>query len=183
MRNGRRPRWPRPAMPPTGKTSPLPSWWSDSCSPDPRQRKARASVVRRSTRAHFQPSKEGGSRNYMPQAPRPPSTRWEDLRSVVAIVGDSMDKVDEAELLAAASAGQILDCSDGDNRRPVDAALVRRCCHRLKDQIDPRGVQLRNATVAGVLDLADLDVPFPLRFDDCDFDSPVRAEGARIQEL
>jgi len=94
-----------------------------------------------------------------------------------------MDKVGEAELLAAASAGQILDCGDGDNRRPVDAALVRRCCHQLKDQIDPRGVQLRNATIAGILDLADLDVPFPLRFDDCEFDSPVRAEGARFQEL
>ena len=39
-------------------------------------------------------------------------------------------------------------------RRPVDAALLRRCCLELKDQIDPRGLRLRHATVTGPLDLA-----------------------------
>ncbi len=43
---------------PTGRTWPPPSQSSASRSPDPRQRKARAPVVRRSTRAHFQISKE-----------------------------------------------------------------------------------------------------------------------------
>jgi len=40
-----------------------------------------------------------------------------------------MDQVGEAELLAAAAAGHVLVCGDGDTRRSVDAALLRRCCH------------------------------------------------------
>jgi hypothetical protein len=94
-----------------------------------------------------------------------------------------MDKVGEAGLLAAASTGQILDCGDAGNRRPVDAALLRRCGLDLKDRIDPRGLRLRKAAIVGSLDLAGLEVPFPLRFDDCEFDSPVMAEGAQLQEL
>ena len=94
-----------------------------------------------------------------------------------------MEKVGEAELLAAASAGQELDCADGAGRRPVAAELLRRCCHQLKDQIDPRGLRLRRASIAGSLDLAGLDVPFPVRFDDCDFDAPLVAEGAHLREL
>ena len=94
-----------------------------------------------------------------------------------------MDKIGEAELLAAASAGQSLECSDGSARRPVDAGLLRRCCHRLKDQIDPRGIRLQNAAIEGTLDLAGLDVRFPLRFEGCEFDSPPMIEGAQLYEL
>ena len=94
-----------------------------------------------------------------------------------------MDEVGEAELLAAASAGQIAECGADGNRRPVQAELLRRCCHRLKDQIDPRGLRLRSAAIVGSLDLASMDVRFPVRFDDCDFDSPLVAEGAQLQEL
>ncbi len=94
-----------------------------------------------------------------------------------------MDQVGEAELLAAAAAGQVLVCGDGGTRRPVDAALVRRCCRQLRDQVDPRGVRLRGAAVTGPLDLAGLDVPFPLRFDGCSFTAPVTVEGAQLGEL
>ena len=94
-----------------------------------------------------------------------------------------MDDVGEAELLGEGSEGRLLDCGDGGRRRPVDAALLRRCCHELKDRIDPHGIRLRNATIVGSLDLAGLDVPFPLRFDGCEFDSPVMVEGARLYEL
>jgi hypothetical protein len=94
-----------------------------------------------------------------------------------------MDKICEADLLAAASTGQVADCGDNGNRRPVDAELLRRCCHQLKDQIDPRGLRLRSAVIVGGLDLAGLDVPFPVRFDGCVFESPVIAEGAQLQEL
>jgi len=74
---------------------PLMAWWAVkelaaafsvekfwlSC---PRQRKARASVVRRSTRAHFQPSKESGNNQSTWQAtlqpinfgPADPPTTW-----------------------------------------------------------------------------------------------------------
>jgi hypothetical protein len=94
-----------------------------------------------------------------------------------------MHEVGEAEFLEAAGSGHILDCGDGGTHRPLDAALVRRCCHELKGRIDPRGIRLRNAKIVGSLDLAGLDIPFPLRFEKCEFDSPLLAEGARLHEL
>jgi hypothetical protein len=94
-----------------------------------------------------------------------------------------MDQVGEAELLAAATAGQILACGDGTARRRVSADLLRRCCRELRYQVDPRGVRLRGAEVTGRLDLAGLDVPFPLRFEGCSFTSPVTVEGAQLAEL
>jgi hypothetical protein len=95
-----------------------------------------------------------------------------------------MDMVTEAEFLAAASAGHAVECGDSNStRRPVEAALLRRCCHELKDRIDPRGIRLQDAAIVGSLDLAGLDVPFPLRFDGCEFGSPLVAEGAQLYEL
>ncbi len=94
-----------------------------------------------------------------------------------------MDQVGEAELLAAATAGQVLVCGNGRARRSVSADLLRRCCRELRDQVDPRGVRLHGAEVTGRLDLAGLDVPFPLRFDGCSFTSPVTVEGAQLGEL
>src|SRR5215469_5099303 len=99
-------------------------------------------------------------------------------------MGASMDMVTEAEFLAAASAGHAVECGDGDSaRRPVEAALLRRCCLRLKDRIDPRGIRLQDAAIIGSLDLAGIDVPFPLRFDGCEFSSPLVVEGAQLYEL
>lgn len=77
--------------------------------------------------------------------------------------------VTEAEILAASAAGRVLDCWDGGVRRVVDAALLRRCCHEKKDQVDPRGISLRGGAIAGSLDLTGLDVRFPLRLEDCEF--------------
>jgi hypothetical protein len=94
-----------------------------------------------------------------------------------------MDQVGEAELLAAATAGQVLVCGDGRVRRSISADLLRRCCRELRYQVDPRGVRLRGAEVTGSLDLAGLDVPFPLRFDGCSFASLVTVEGAQLAEL
>jgi hypothetical protein len=94
-----------------------------------------------------------------------------------------MDQVGEAELLAAATAGQVLVCGDGAARRCVSADLLRRCCRELRYQVDPRGVRLRGAEVTGRLDLAGLDVPFPLRFEGCSFTSLVTVEGAQLAEL
>jgi hypothetical protein len=115
-------------------------------------------------------------------------------------------EVGEAELLAAGRQGRMLDCAlvparppgtpdpppasaapdrspAAVGRRPVEAALLRRCCLELKDQIDPRGLRLRHATVTGSLDLAGLEVPYPLRFEDCEFDAAVVVAGAQLQEL
>jgi hypothetical protein len=94
-----------------------------------------------------------------------------------------MDEVGEAELLAAAGAGRALVCGDGSASRRVDAALLRRCCHELRDQIDPRGVWLQHAAITGSVDLSGLEVPFPLRFEGCHFDAPLLAEGARLSGL
>ena len=94
-----------------------------------------------------------------------------------------MDQVGEAELLAAATAGQILVCGNGRARRRVSADLLRRCCRELRDQVDPRGLRLSGAEVTGHLDLAGMDVPFPLRFDGCSFTSVVTVEGAQLGEL
>jgi hypothetical protein len=94
-----------------------------------------------------------------------------------------MDQVGEAELLAAATTGQVLVCGGGSTRRRVDAVLLRHCCRELRDQVDPRGVWLRGAAVTGALDLAGLDVPFPLRFEGCSFTAPVTVAGAQLAEL
>ena len=95
-----------------------------------------------------------------------------------------MDIVTEAEFLIAASAGRAVKCGGSNStRRPVEAALLRRCCRELKDRIDPRGIRLQDALIVGSVDLAGLDVPFPLRFDGCEFGSPLVAEGAQLYEL
>ena len=94
-----------------------------------------------------------------------------------------MDEIDEAELVGAGRSGAVVEGAAGDVRRAVRAALLRKCCHELRDQIDPRGLRLRNVVVLGSLDLAGLQVPFPLRFEDCEFDSPLLVEGAELFEL
>lgn len=94
-----------------------------------------------------------------------------------------MDEVSEAEIMAAAAAGHVLDCNDRGTRRSVDAVLLRRCCHELKNEVDPYGVRLRSAEVAGQLDLTGLNVPFPLRFEDCEFGFPPIVEGAQLYDL
>ncbi len=105
----------------------------------------------------------------------------------LAAPGDA--EIDEAELLGALRSGQPIDggqATDGGEagpKRTIQAALLRRCCHELKDQVDPRGLRLRNAVIAGCLHLAGLTVPFPLRFEACEFDSAPVVEGADLFEL
>lgn len=94
-----------------------------------------------------------------------------------------MEEVSEAEVMAACGAGQILECADGGTRRPVRAALLRRCCDELSGQIHRYGIRLRNAAIAGSLDLSGLEVRFPLIFKDCEFDSPLIVEGAQLFEI
>jgi hypothetical protein len=91
--------------------------------------------------------------------------------------------VGEAELIGAFREGRVADCARNGVRGRVDAALLRRCCLELKGQIDPRGINLRHAVIAGRLDLAGLEVSFPLRFDGCAFDSAPVFEGAQLHEL
>jgi len=95
----------------------------------------------------------------------------------------AMEEVAVAEALEEWAHGRVLDCWAGGARRVVDAGLLRRCCVEFRAEIDPRGVRLKGAVVAGSLDLAGLEVPFPLRFDDCEFEAPPVVEGAQLHEL
>src|ERR1700759_4584997 len=99
-----------------------------------------------------------------------------------------MEKIGEAELLDAARQGRSLDGSAqtapaATGRRAVDAALLRRCCLQLRDQLDPRGLRLRRVAVRGPVDLAGLSGPVPGRVEECDFDAPPPVEGAKLREL
>src|ERR1700733_14816048 len=94
-----------------------------------------------------------------------------------------MSEIDEAELRGGGQRGAVLDGGADGRNRIVQAAVLRRCCHELKDQIDARGLRLTNAIVTGGLDLTGLIVPFPLRFDGCEFDTAPLVEGAQLFEL
>ena len=94
-----------------------------------------------------------------------------------------MDEIDEDEVIGAAREGVILDGAADGAKRAVRAALLRSCCHELRDQIDPRGLRLTNAIVLGCLDLTGLAVPFPLRFEGCEFNAAPVLEGAELFEL
>lgn len=93
-----------------------------------------------------------------------------------------MAEIDETELIGALRTGSVVD-GGADGVRTVPAALLRQCCHELRDQVDPRGMRLSKVVVTGGLDLAGLTVPFPLRFDSCEFDTAPVLEGARLYEL
>jgi len=100
-----------------------------------------------------------------------------------ALGGMMAEQVGEAEIIAACAAGRILECGEGSTRRSVDAAVLRQCCDDLHGQVDRHGLRLRNAVIAGCLDLSGLDIRFPLSFDDCEFGSPLIVEGAELYQL
>jgi hypothetical protein len=92
-------------------------------------------------------------------------------------------EIGEGVVLARSAAGEVVDCADGAARGVVDAQVLRRCCRDLGGEVDPRGLRVRGARIAGCLDLTGLEVPFPLGFEDCEFDSPLLIEGAQLHEL
>jgi hypothetical protein len=94
-----------------------------------------------------------------------------------------MAEIEEAELIRAGLRGTVIDGAGPDGKRTVSADLLRTLCHELRDRIDPHGLRLASTIVTGVLDLTGLVVPFPLRFDGCEFDSAPVVEGAQLFEL
>lgn len=94
-----------------------------------------------------------------------------------------MDEIDETEMISTLQSGALVDGAKDGVKRLVQATLLHKCCHELQAQIHPRGLRVNNAVVVGCLDLAGLTVPFPLRFDACEFDTAPVVEGAELFEL
>jgi hypothetical protein len=94
-----------------------------------------------------------------------------------------MTDIGEAELVSAAQSGTVVSGARPGGNRTVPADLLRACCHERKARIGPRGLRLADAVVTGRLDLAGLAVPFPLRFDGCEFECAPVVEGAQLFEL
>jgi hypothetical protein len=90
-----------------------------------------------------------------------------------------MDVVDEAELAQVLRDGAVLDRADA--RIPGD--LIRQFCARRAAEVDPRGIRVRGGVITGVLDLTGVEVPFPLRFDGCEFEAAPILHGAQVKEL
>ncbi len=94
-----------------------------------------------------------------------------------------MDEIVESELLRCAAAGGVVEGAVHGVRRRIQAGHLRRCCGKLKERVDPRGISLRNLLIEGQLDLSGMTVPFPLWFDSCMFDEALVVEGAELHEL
>ena len=95
-----------------------------------------------------------------------------------------MDPVIFEEIADAFQQGHVLDCGAGQTgRRVLDGDLIRRCCGAEGIRVDPRGIRIRNAVVAGCVELAAMTVPFPIRFDSCEFESALALDGAVLYEL
>jgi hypothetical protein len=69
-----------------------------------------------------------------------------------------MGEIDEAELVGAAKSGAVVDAAMNGLKRVVQAALLRKCCRELKDQIDPRGLRLPGLLGNGLRLRRDLDL-------------------------
>ena len=69
-----------------------------------------------------------------------------------------MNEIDEGELIRAGQTGAVVAGTVNGVKRTVPAELLRKCCHELRRQIDPRGLRLADAVVSGRLDLAGLRV-------------------------
>jgi len=98
-------------------------------------------------------------------------------------VNKATGALEKEELRDASRAGRVLGGGDGTDPRPIDAQLLRGWCLNHRDEVDPRGIRLRNATVVGVLDLAGVEVPFPLSFDSCGFEAAPILDGADLHSL
>jgi hypothetical protein len=86
-------------------------------------------------------------------------------------------------VIEAARAGRTLDCEVAGEPGVVGADLLRSLCRERRDEVDDRGLSLRNAVISGALDLNAVTVRFPLRLAGCRFEEPVDISGATLAEL
>jgi hypothetical protein len=60
-----------------------------------------------------------------------------------------MDEIAEAELIGAGRSGGVVEGAIDGVKRSVQAVVLRRCCHELKGEIDPRGRWVATNDLAG----------------------------------
>jgi len=99
------------------------------------------------------------------------------------LVGGAVNEIGEAELAHALRDGRVVGGVAKGGRRAVQAGVLRKCLRKIQDRADPAGFRLENAFVAGRLDLTGLVIPFPLRFQGCEFEVAPVLEGAQLFEL
>jgi hypothetical protein len=91
--------------------------------------------------------------------------------------------VENAPIGKPAECGQIVSTANSDLR--IDADLIRWLCRgeELAKAIDPRGLEIRGAEIAGPLELSFAAIPFPLSFYDCRLDSDADLSYIKIPAL
>jgi hypothetical protein len=103
----------------------------------------------------------------------------------------------EIRVLQSAPDGTTADCRDlgGDVEpekaytwpltRTVRADLIRWLCvdHQSREQVDPRGIQICGARIAGALDLSFTIVPFPLLLRSCRLEQNLTLRWAKMPAL
>jgi hypothetical protein len=114
------------------------------------------------------------------------------------VVGAKFEPLSEAEtrVLGAAETGDKAECGTGlsapgirDEQgscpRSVRAAILRWLIRdrTARERVDPQGIRIVDALVTGELDLTAMQVPFPLSFERCTFDSKITLRDAEVRNL
>src|SRR5262245_33889565 len=87
------------------------------------------------------------------------------------------------QILAASRSQRFLDFRRSSARGAIRAEELRNVCLMARDECDPYGIRIANATIAGILDLEAANVPVPLHFVACRFTDAPRLTGADLHEL
>jgi hypothetical protein len=91
----------------------------------------------------------------------------------------------DRRVLSEAPSGELVDLGDLSNKeRVVSPNVIRRLCVGAEAQdLDPRGVWIKNAHVVDPLDLSYCTVAYPLRFEATTFDAILDLTNARLPAL
>lgn len=104
----------------------------------------------------------------------------------------SIDNVDRAEFAIAGTSSVPDDPSNDPAHadewpasRQIRSSLIRWICvdHEARNLIDPEGIRVIGARIAGGLDLSLVNVPFPIVLRNCVFSEIINLAGAEIAEL
>ena len=102
---------------------------------------------------------------------------------VAVVASDKRNVVAPELLIEAARAGEVVDCSDGDGTAPSTPP----CCGASAGSAGTRSTtaacSCATPSSTGELDLSAMRVPFPLTFEECQFEAPLQISGVTLQEL